>query len=238
MLESTRTAQKVWCFPNSCVVEPDVSLDLEFDPYHKWLGIPPQHQPPDSYRLLGLEVFEADRDVIRAAAERQTAHIHKYKIGPQSEHSQRLLNEIARARVCLLDPASKAEYDRTLRLTANHRRTPDIAAPPVAPPPVAPPPIPLAANPQLPADPSPKPDASNDSQSIDPASGPAEFAIRRRKPHRRNRPSAWGPAIGVLVAGAIVVGIVILMAWLESQRERTKEAKTGRINCPPADLVA
>ena len=77
--------------------------DSDFDPYYKWLGIPPQHQPPDHYRLLGLEILESDRDVIRAAAERQAAHIHTYKIGPQSDLSQRLLNEIAQAKVCLLD---------------------------------------------------------------------------------------------------------------------------------------
>jgi hypothetical protein len=25
-----------------------------FDPYHRWLGIPPQEQPPNHYRLLAL----------------------------------------------------------------------------------------------------------------------------------------------------------------------------------------
>jgi hypothetical protein len=33
--------------------------DPSFDPYHHWLGIPPKHQPPDYYRLLALERFEA-----------------------------------------------------------------------------------------------------------------------------------------------------------------------------------
>ena len=31
-----------------------------FDPYYRWLGIPPGEQPPDHYRLLGIERFEAD----------------------------------------------------------------------------------------------------------------------------------------------------------------------------------
>jgi hypothetical protein len=86
-----------------------------FDPYYKWLGIRPEHQPPDHYRLLGLERFESDRDVIQSAGERQTAHVQSYKIGPQSELSQKILNEIARAKVCLLNPSSKAEYDEGLR---------------------------------------------------------------------------------------------------------------------------
>ena len=34
-----------------------------FDPYHKWLGIPPQDQPPNHYRLLGVELFETDNGI-------------------------------------------------------------------------------------------------------------------------------------------------------------------------------
>lgn len=40
-----------------------------FDPYHKWLGIPPKAQPPNHYRLLGLELYEDDLEVIVAAAD-------------------------------------------------------------------------------------------------------------------------------------------------------------------------
>jgi len=40
-----------------------------FDPYHKWLGIPPDEQPPDHYRLLAVRRFEDDPDVIAAAAD-------------------------------------------------------------------------------------------------------------------------------------------------------------------------
>ena len=39
----------------------------KFDPYHKWLGIPPKDQPPNHYRLLGIELFESDADVIATA---------------------------------------------------------------------------------------------------------------------------------------------------------------------------
>ena len=44
-----------------------------FDPYYRWLGIPPDEQPPDQYRLLGVKRFEEDPDVIEAAADRQMA---------------------------------------------------------------------------------------------------------------------------------------------------------------------
>jgi hypothetical protein len=31
----------------------------QFDPYRKWLGIAPADQPPNHYRLLGLDLFES-----------------------------------------------------------------------------------------------------------------------------------------------------------------------------------
>ena len=75
-----------------------------FDPYRKWLGISPAEQPPHHYRLLGINLFEEDPDVIEAAADRQMAHVRTYQTGKHGDESQRLLNELSAARVCLLDP--------------------------------------------------------------------------------------------------------------------------------------
>ena len=86
-----------------------------FDPYHKWLGIPPDQQPANYYRLLGSEEFEADADVIDTAAERQTIYLRTFQTGPNSEWAARLLNEVSAARVCLLDVKNKALYDADLR---------------------------------------------------------------------------------------------------------------------------
>ena len=86
-----------------------------FDPYHKWLGIPPKEQPANYYRLLGIEEFEADADVIEGAAERQTIYLRTFQTGPNSELAARLLNEVSAARVCLLDETSKTLYDADLR---------------------------------------------------------------------------------------------------------------------------
>lgn len=86
-----------------------------FDAYHKWLGIPPEEQPPDHYRLLGIAPFESDPAVIAAAADRQMAYLRTLQAGTQAEAARRLLNEVARARVCLLDPARKAAYDAELQ---------------------------------------------------------------------------------------------------------------------------
>jgi hypothetical protein len=85
------------------------------DPYHVWLGIPPEEQPPNHYRLLGLALFESQPDVIATAADRQMGHLRTFQSGKHSALSQRLLNEVAAARVCLLTPAKKAAYDEPLR---------------------------------------------------------------------------------------------------------------------------
>lgn len=86
-----------------------------FDPYHKWLGIPREEQPPDHYRLLGISRFETDPEVIDAAANRHMAYLQGCATGTHALLSQRLLNEVAAARLCLLTPEKKATYDARLR---------------------------------------------------------------------------------------------------------------------------
>ncbi|MBS0204556.1 MAG: hypothetical protein JSS49_16760 [Planctomycetes bacterium] len=87
-----------------------------FDPYRKWLGIPPKDQPPNHYRLLGLELYENDLDVIEGAAERQMSFVRQYQSGEHAAAAARVLNELATARLCLLKPATKAAYDEKLRM--------------------------------------------------------------------------------------------------------------------------
>ena len=52
-----------------------------FDPYHKWLAIPPEEQPPNHYRLLALPLFEWDADVIESAAEQRTVFLRSFQTG-------------------------------------------------------------------------------------------------------------------------------------------------------------
>jgi len=87
----------------------------EFDAYYKWLGIPSKDQPPNHYRLLALEPFEIDRDVIANAAEQRMMLIRSFQSGENCRHSQQLLNELATAKLCLLNPQRKEEYDAQLR---------------------------------------------------------------------------------------------------------------------------
>ena len=86
-----------------------------FDPYYKWLGIPPQDQPPHHYRLLAIPLFEADPDVIECAADQRMGHVRTFQTSRYAAHSQQLLNELAAARVCLLSHEKKLAYDAQLK---------------------------------------------------------------------------------------------------------------------------
>ncbi len=85
-----------------------------FNPYLKWLGIPEDEQPADFYRLLGISRFTDDAEVIQNAADRQMTHLRNLQMGDRAKLSQRLLNEIAAAKICLLDDTRRAEYDSEL----------------------------------------------------------------------------------------------------------------------------
>lgn len=85
-----------------------------FDPYAKWLGIPKNQRPPTHYQLLGIAADEADPEVIEEAAIRQSTHVRSYQSGQYARECARILNEIALARVTLLDPVKRRAYDATL----------------------------------------------------------------------------------------------------------------------------
>ncbi len=118
----------------------------QFDPYYQWLGIPQEERPINKYRLLALQLFESDEDVIANAADRQMTFIRTFQSGAHSAESQALLNELSSARVTLLNKQLKAEYDQQLRQTLGAREMRST------PPPV--PPAPGQALPVPPLDPS------------------------------------------------------------------------------------
>lgn len=93
-----------------------------FDPYYHWLGIPLRDQPPHLYRLLGIELFETDPEIVRSAADRRLTYIRKYQLGQHSELSQQLLDLIVEARECLLDPATRRPCDELLEAQLGKRR--------------------------------------------------------------------------------------------------------------------
>lgn len=86
-----------------------------FDPYREWLGIEPHELPADHYRLLGLPRFEADVGKIAAAADGRMGLIRSNQTGPRGAFTHTVLNEITAAKLCLLSPVAKAQYDKFLQ---------------------------------------------------------------------------------------------------------------------------
>ena len=86
----------------------------EINVYKEWLGIPDGDGPPDHYQLLRLVQFEDDADKIRNNYKKLNTHVRKYAAGKHSVRSQELLNELAKAMLCLTDSERKREYDSGL----------------------------------------------------------------------------------------------------------------------------
>ncbi len=88
---------------------------MSFDPYYEWLGIPPDEQPADYYRLLGVRRFETNLDVINNGAERQLLLLKSLQNGPHGPLTQPMMNEVCKARIYLLHRKKKAQYDLELK---------------------------------------------------------------------------------------------------------------------------
>ena len=149
--------------------------------------------------MLGLVRYENDPDVIENAANQRMAHLRSFQAGRHAAESQKLLNEVAAARICLLHPEKKTAYDEALR----QEETPpvSVAAPPssAAPSPWASPRIPPPPLPGLPA---------TESAAMEPEVAPnvASYPVSRLRRRHSN---------GVLVAlvGCIgALGVVIAIA--------------------------
>jgi hypothetical protein len=91
------------------------------DVYKEWLGIPDGPRPPDHYALLRLVQFEDDIEKVRKNYKKLNAHIRKYATGQYSVQSQELLNELAKAMLCLTDAEWKKEYDQSLGRVVDDR---------------------------------------------------------------------------------------------------------------------
>lgn len=86
----------------------------EIDVYKEWLGIPEGDRPPDHYTLLRLVMFEDDSERVQNNYRKLNNHVRKFATGQYLKPSQDLLNELAKAMLCLTDPNSKREYDSSL----------------------------------------------------------------------------------------------------------------------------
>jgi DnaJ-class molecular chaperone len=87
------------------------------DLYTQWLGVRAGPRPPEHYELLGLPRFCKDADRIERAAREALAKLDKYQLVPdraRQQMLQKMITEVAKARMCLVDPRRRAAYDKTL----------------------------------------------------------------------------------------------------------------------------
>jgi hypothetical protein len=206
-----------------------------FDPYYKWLGIPPQDQPANLYRLLGISLFESDRDVIENAADQRMRHVRSFQAGPHRELSQQLLNEISAARVRLLNTRQKQEYDarlsQSLAPAANVVAAPVSQVPlPVSPAPVSLRPVPVAVV----RAPEPEPPPVAFAAPVVVARGP-----KRSQRHLVALVVGGGLAIALMVASLLVVRA---MTGDQQQATRPRQPKDERsqtqVNSPTRQNLA
>src|SRR5690606_35414684 len=88
---------------------------MAIDVYKEWLGIPESvPRPPDHYQLVRVAQFEDDTEKIRANYKKLNAHVRKFATGKYLTESQDLMNELAKAMLCLTDAERKREYDESL----------------------------------------------------------------------------------------------------------------------------
>lgn len=202
----------------------------DFDPLYVWLGIPPEEQPPDHYRLLGIKRFEIDLEVIAHAADRQMAHVKTFQSGKHGADSQKILNLLSAARKCLLNADQKRTYDDSLQQSM-------VVAPPATPPMAIP--LPPSAMPfgqpgpfpgqypmAIPASYPPMPVAAADPMFAPPAmarppagpmiQSPTVTLTPHRKPASGIPPMAlWG---GIAAAG-VMLGLIGVLLWNASSPE-------------------
>ena len=90
----------------------------ELNVYRDWLEVPagdvPPEGPPDHYALLRVPKFEDNTEKIRSGYRKLNNKVRAYASGKYSVQSQELLNELAKAMLCLTDEDRKRDYDRSL----------------------------------------------------------------------------------------------------------------------------
>jgi hypothetical protein len=89
-------------------------MPATLDVYRDWLGITEKARPLNYYQLLRVKQFEDDTGKIRSNYRKMNAHVRTFAAGEFSQQSQDLLNELARAMLCLTDEKRKGEYDASL----------------------------------------------------------------------------------------------------------------------------
>ncbi|HVC92866.1 MAG TPA: PA14 domain-containing protein [Pirellulales bacterium] len=206
---------------------------------------------------------ETDADTIANAADRQMAHVRTFQAGQHSANSQKLLNELSAARICLLNAEKKAAYDAELQ----RRLTPPADLQPVAPQPAEPqnsavgPVAPWSAAPQAAPQPIRTPQPLPVQIAWPSASRPTMAApVQVRVPSvleprvvivkrgtKRRRASGWPMAIVAVVFGVVfVVGVIWthprpkerpVRAGVPNPPQHGEASRIDRVTASPVDLL-
>ena len=84
------------------------------DLLNDWLGIPPEEQPPDHYRLLSLTQFESNPDTIKEAIQSLKVGLQKKALSGFETEAKELYEIVKNAKRVLLNEERKGIYDRLL----------------------------------------------------------------------------------------------------------------------------
>ena len=86
------------------------------NPYQQWLGLYNfSGMKPNYYELLGLQFGESNPYVIEQAANEMATRLNSVNPGPDVALWNSIMTEIQNAQMCLCNPASRMDYDNSLR---------------------------------------------------------------------------------------------------------------------------
>lgn len=94
----------------------------------KWLGLDAACWPPDHYTLLGLTPAEADPRRVEEHVHERLMRLRAYQLN-HPEQVTEAMNRLARACICLTDPAARRAYDASLQSAGHAPAATQPAAP-------------------------------------------------------------------------------------------------------------
>jgi WD40 repeat protein len=207
---------------------------MSFDPYHKWFGISPNEQPPNYYRLLGIPLFESDPDIIEAAAASRALYLKTLNLGEHAAIATEMLNEVALARLTLITPSKRDEYNRSI---VNRERTADASESSTAPEISA---HPDSSSPAVHATPTAPPvdqfGSPNTGFSLTnkPSMPVADVNIGSRRAAQRFKQKSNLPMVlGVVVGGALAIPLALLIIGQFSVSENSRPHQSTALRQVP-----
>ncbi len=218
----------------------------KFDPYYQWLRILPSERPPNHYRLLNLQKFESDPEIIDSALEKLDCRLQSFVDGERVAEARSLLGDLEKARTCLGDSKLKAAYDTRLRqklasaskvdLVTSSKSLKRSQAKPAATNDSPPSKQSLGSTRSSPASAARSRSGIDDKPSPQNSSTESAGSVSRKAKNRKSRnPIQMWIGYGVAMLLATVVGIFVLVQQLKSGRSSDNVAALEKVE--PVDNV-